>query len=94
MEQDVARLAEHLQQVEQPVEIPVNNAGFGLGKSFDAAPVEHHLDQVDVLARVPLQLMHTAIVAMLPRGRGRIINVSSVAAFTPVAAAIARTRDY
>lgn len=83
VEQDVARLVKRLQQVEQPVEILVNNAGFGLGKSFDAAPVERHLDQVDVLARAPLQLMHTAIVAMLPRGRGRIINVASVAAFTP-----------
>jgi len=38
---------------------------------------------VDVLAKVPLLLMHTAITTMLPRGRGRIINVASVAAFTP-----------
>ncbi|MDO4897733.1 MAG: SDR family NAD(P)-dependent oxidoreductase [Rothia sp. (in: high G+C Gram-positive bacteria)] len=83
VEKDRALLVTRLQQTENPVEILVNNAGFGLGKSFDAAPVEEHLAQVDVLAKVPLQLMHTAITAMLPRGRGRIINLASVAAFTP-----------
>lgn len=81
--QDLARLVERIKQVENPVEVLINNAGFGLGKSFDSAPVESHLAQVDVLARVPLELMHTALVAMLPRGRGRIINVASVAAFSP-----------
>lgn len=80
---DVARLTERISRTDKPVEILVNNAGFGLGKSFDAAPLERHLAQVDVLARVPLELMHTAIRAMLVRGRGRIINVASVAAFTP-----------
>lgn len=81
-EQDRAQLVKRLQQTERPVEVLVNNAGFGLGKSFHAAPVEEHLRQVDVLAKAPLELMHTAIVAMLPRGRGQIINVASVAAFT------------
>ncbi len=80
---DVARLIARLQETERPVEVLVNNAGFGLGKSFHEAPLEKHLAQVDVLARVPLALMHTAITSMLPRGRGKIINVASVAAFTP-----------
>lgn len=80
---DLERLVARLQQDKAPVEILVNNAGFGLGSSFDAATAQQHLAQVDVLAKVPLLLMHTAITAMLPRGRGRIINVASVAAFTP-----------
>lgn len=80
---DLERLVARLQQDEAPVEILVNNAGFGLGSSFDAATAQQLLAQVDVLAKVPLLLMHTAITTMLPRGRGRIINVASVAAFTP-----------
>lgn len=80
---DVERLTHRLAQNEHPVEILVNNAGFGLGQRFEDAPTQRHLDQVQVLAAVPLQLMHTALLAMLPRGRGRIINVASVAAFTP-----------
>lgn len=80
---DVQKLVDRLAQAERPVEILVNNAGFGLGQPFEEAPAQRHLDQVQVLAAVPLQLMHAAILAMLPRGRGRIINVASVAAFTP-----------
>ena len=79
----VQLLVNRLLCAEDPVEILVNNAGFGLGKSFDAAPVEQHMQQVEVLAKVPLQLMHAALTGMLQRGRGRIINVCSVAAFTP-----------
>lgn len=75
---DLERLVARLQQDEAPVEILVNNAGFGLGSSFDAATAQQHLAQVDVLAKVPLLLMHTAITTMLPRGRGRIINVAPV----------------
>lgn len=80
---DVQKLVDRLTQTERPVEILVNNAGFGLGQRFEDAPAQRHLEQVHVLAAVPLQLMHTAILAMLTRGRGRIINVASVAAFTP-----------
>ncbi|MDO4917146.1 MAG: SDR family NAD(P)-dependent oxidoreductase [Rothia sp. (in: high G+C Gram-positive bacteria)] len=80
---DVAQLVHRIQHTEKPVEVLVNNAGFGLGKSFHDATAEQHLAQVDVLARVPLQLMHSAIVSMRERGRGKIINVASVAAFTP-----------
>ncbi|MDO4252007.1 MAG: SDR family oxidoreductase [Rothia sp. (in: high G+C Gram-positive bacteria)] len=79
--QEVSTVVERLKREDKPVELLINNAGFGLGKSFDAAPVEAHLDQVEVLAKVPLQLMHTALHLMLARGRGRIINVASVAAF-------------
>lgn len=80
---DVEKLVNRLAQTKKPVEILVNNAGFGLGQRFEDAPAQRHLDQVQVLAAVPLRLMHAAILAMLPRGRGRIINVASVAAFTP-----------
>lgn len=83
LDQQVQKLVARLRQTERPVEILVNNAGFGIGQAFEDAPTQRHLEQVQVLATVPLQLMHTAIVAMLPRGRGRIINVASVAAFTP-----------
>lgn len=80
---DVQRLIARLQQETNPVEILVNNAGFGLGKDFLSASVQSHLNQVEVLAKVPLALMHTALGPMVDRGRGRIINVASIAAFTP-----------
>ena len=40
-------------------------------------------DQLDLLVRAPMHLMDAAIKTMAGRGGGQIINVSSVAAFTP-----------
>lgn len=81
--EEVNRLVERLQSKHHPVEILVNNAGFGVGKALEDAPLEAHMAQVEVLAKVPLQLMYVACEQMLSRGRGRIINVASVAAFMP-----------
>ena len=38
---------------------------------------------LDVLVTAPMRLCHAALGAMTERGRGGIINVSSVAAFLP-----------
>lgn len=82
-EDDVQALVIRIRSAERPVEILVNNAGFGLGKEFLKASAQAHMQQVDVLAKIPLQLMHAALEVMVERGRGRIINVASVAAFMP-----------
>ncbi|MBM7051481.1 MULTISPECIES: SDR family oxidoreductase [unclassified Rothia (in: high G+C Gram-positive bacteria)] len=80
---EVEQVTERLSDAAKPVEILINNAGFGLGKAFENASVHEHAQQVEVLAKVPLQLMHVACQQMLTRGRGRVINVASVAAFMP-----------
>ena len=65
------------------IDLLVNNAGYGLRTSFlggDIAAEEHMLD---VLCRATLVLSQAAGRAMRERGRGGIVNVSSVAAFIP-----------
>lgn len=67
----------------RPIGILVNNAGFGLDLDFagnDIADEERHLD---LHVRATMRLSHAALRAMLARGRGRIVNVASVAAFLP-----------
>ena len=68
---------------ERPIDLLVNNAGYGLKHDFDANNVddEHHL--LDVLVTAPMRLTHAALGQMLPRRAGTIINVGSIAAFTP-----------
>ena len=64
-----------------PVDLLVNNAGFGLRKSFldnDLAAEEAGLD---VMVRAVMLTCHAAGRAMRERGRGTILNVSSVASF-------------
>lgn len=68
---------------DRPVDLLVNNAGFGLKERFLDNPIDVEQAQQDVLVRAVLRLSHAALGGMTDRGRGGIINVSSVAAFLP-----------
>jgi len=67
----------------RPIDVLVNNAGFGLPDSFRNSTVEDEQAQLTILATAPMRLTHRALPSMLARGRGYIINVGSVAAFIP-----------
>ena len=74
-----ARLADH----DRPVDLLVNNAGFGLKKRFLDNSADEETQMLEVLVTAVLRLSHAALGAMAERGHGGIINVSSVAAFLP-----------
>jgi uncharacterized protein len=67
----------------RPVDLLVNNAGFGLKKRFLDNSVEEEQAMLDVLVTAVMRLSHAALGPMSERGSGGIINVSSVAAFLP-----------
>ena len=73
----VAVVAERLADPSRPIEMLVNNAGYGLRKSFLRNDVEVEEQAFDVLCRAVLVLSHAAARAMRDRGQGAIINVSS-----------------
>ncbi|MCQ9162613.1 MULTISPECIES: SDR family oxidoreductase [unclassified Arthrobacter] len=79
----VARVGARLADRARPVGVLVNNAGFGLVTAFEHSSVKEETDQLRILVRTPMQLMHAALEGMLERGSGRIINVASVAGFIP-----------
>ena len=74
-----ARVAQRLADRERPVDVLVNNAGFGMKQSFLVNDLADEEGMFDVLCRAVLVLSHAAGRAMKERGRGQIINVSSVA---------------
>ncbi len=74
-----ARLADR----ERPVDLLVNNAGFGLKQRFLDNSADDETAMLEVLVTAVLRLSHAALGAMAERGHGGIINVSSVAAFLP-----------
>lgn len=65
------------------VDLLVNNAGSSIGRFFGDSDIARESEQLDLLVRAPMYLMDAALAVMRPRGSGRIVNVSSVAAFTP-----------
>jgi len=79
---DVDRVAQRLLDEQSPVGLLVNNAGFALGRSFIDNAIEAEENALDVMVRAPMVLSYAAINAMRARGRGAIINVSSVASET------------
>jgi short-subunit dehydrogenase len=67
----------------RPVGILVNNAGFGLDLRFERNDIADEDRHLDLHVRATMRLTHAALGPMLARGRGRIVNVASVAAFLP-----------
>ncbi len=66
------------------LEILVNNAGFGgESRSFHKVAIENHVNMVQVHNIATLKLTHAIIPGLLAKGKGVIINVSSLASFTP-----------
>lgn len=67
----------------RPVDLLVNNAGFGLKRTFLRNSVDEEQAMLDVLVTAPMRLTHAALRQMTVRHTGGIINVSSVAGTQP-----------
>ncbi len=83
--EDVQRLETELAAL--PVELLVNNAGVAHYMPFAQLPVERARELVDVNALAPILLTRAVIPGMIKRGRGAIVNVASLLAFSGAARA-------
>ncbi|PRB06272.1 short-chain dehydrogenase [Microbacterium sp. MYb72] len=80
VEGDVERVAARLLDTADPVDLLVNNAGFGLPLQFADNDIADEVRHLRVHVEASMRLMHAALQTMRGRG-GRIINVASVAGF-------------
>jgi uncharacterized protein len=78
------RVADRVADRDRPIDLLVNNAGFGTSKSFLKGDLSDEEAMLDVLCHAVLVLSHAGALSMKDRGRGAIINVSSVAGFVPM----------
>lgn len=65
------------------VDVLVNNAGFGVYGPFAEADAARLMNMVQVNVAALTHLTHLFLPGMVQRGRGRVLNVASTAAFQP-----------
>lgn len=64
---------------DRPLDLLINNAGFGTVGTFNTMPVEREEDEIALNVLALVRLTHAALGPMLDRGHGGILNVSSLA---------------
>jgi uncharacterized protein len=65
----------------RPIDVLINNAGFGMGLDFIHSSIANEEQVLRVMIRAPMRVTKAALPGMLARGSGSIITVASVAAF-------------
>ncbi len=93
-EAELAGLAERV--AADPPDLLVNNAGFGSMGRFAELDVERELEQIRLNVLALVRLTRAALPGMLERGRGSVVNVSSLAGESagPFSATYAATKAY
>ncbi|CAL9308571.1 SDR family NAD(P)-dependent oxidoreductase [Streptomyces rochei] len=76
-------VAARLGERRNPVDLLVNNAGFGNKGRFLEVSMGDELTMLKVHCEAVLRLTSAATETMRERGRGGVVNVASVAAFVP-----------
>lgn len=78
-----AQVEQRLADDDRPVDLLVNNAGFGANQSFARGSIDVEQQQIDLMVTAVMRLSRAAVGGMVQRQRGSIVNVSSVAGFLP-----------
>lgn len=74
---DIARIADLA--AAEPVDVLVNNAGFGIKGGILSTSADQEQRMLDVLTTAVLQVSRAVVPGMVERGRGYVFTVSSVA---------------
>jgi short-subunit dehydrogenase len=72
-----------LEQLGRPVDVLINNAGYGLGGGFMRPDWSQQAASLQVMLTAPTELAHRVIPPMKRAGFGRIVNVASLAGLAP-----------
>ena len=77
----LATVEKRVADSKKPIDVLVNNAGFGIKDSSTVSNLDKEQELLDVLVTAPMRLTHAVLPVMVKRNTGIIVNVSSVASF-------------
>jgi len=92
----LAAVEQRILDTSAPIDLVVNNAGFGTSGLFLELDPDRLHDEIGLNVQALTRLSHAALRAMVPRKRGYLLNVSSMASFqsAPRLAVYAATKAY
>ncbi len=73
-----------VEKLDRPIDLLINNAGFGSYGAFDRLPIEREVKMVDLNVRALVALTGAFLPGMIKRKSGAIIQVASTTSFQPV----------
>ncbi|MFB8775874.1 SDR family NAD(P)-dependent oxidoreductase [Streptomyces broussonetiae] len=82
-DQGIETVGDRLRDRRNPVDLLINNAGFGNKGRFLDVSMADELTMLKVHCEAVLRLTSAAVEGMRERGRGGVVNVASMAAFVP-----------
>ncbi|WP_310990996.1 SDR family NAD(P)-dependent oxidoreductase [Aequorivita marina] len=68
---------------DKPIDVLINNAGFGVFGSFNDTDWQREMDMLNLHVITTTHLTKLVLKGMVARGNGKILNMSSLAAFQP-----------
>ncbi|MFM2071239.1 MAG: hypothetical protein RLZZ623_1502 [Actinomycetota bacterium] len=92
----LALVASRVASDTEPIDLVVNNAGFGTSGSFHELDADRLEQEIALNVAALTRLSRAAMGVMVPRGSGHLLNVSSVVSFSPAPklAVYAATKAY
>ena len=90
------KLAAAMRRARRPIDVLVNNAGVLAHGNFVDMPARRHRELIELNVAGLTDMLAQFVPAMVARGRGRVLNLASIAAFQPVPslATYAATKAY
>lgn len=86
-EEEIYRLADKIRQTED-IDLLINNAGFGGRSKIYRDETREAEQMIMVHVTAPVVLTRAVLPAMMKRNRGAVINLASIAAFSPFSGAM------
>lgn len=95
-EEGLAAVEQRVASSTKPVDLLVNNAGFGTSGPFAELALDRELEMIELNIVAVVRLTRAGLNAMAQRGAGTIVNVSSLASFQalPLTATYAATKAF
>ena len=80
----LAGVEDRLRRADAPVDLLINNAGFGTFGRFSRSDIEREEGQIRLNTLAPVRLTHALLPGLRARGGGGVLNIASMAAFAPI----------